>query len=381
MSKNGNIATETGAVMEVRRGSTTVKIYRVKNRSRDLFMVTWFIAGRRYRKNFTVEKVARAEAANIAEKLSRGQAQSLLLTGADRESYVHARGQLAHSRVPLHEAVAEYAAAAERLKGQRLSVAVDFYLRHAETQLPAKRVAAVYEAFLEQQRIDGRSDRYLQDIRSRLGRFAAAFQMDITEVQTQEVNEWLQSLGISNRTRLNFRTVLVTFFRYARQVGYLPKDRSTAAEDLSKPRTDGGEIEIYSPGELQRLIDHSDQRTLPILCFGAFAGLRTAEIERLDWENVRWDSEVIEIGARSSKTRRRRLIPILPPLRKGLYQFSARSGAVVDRIKLQYRLKNLGDTAGVKRKANALRHSFASYRVAQIQDVAQVALEMGIARA
>ena len=35
------------------------------------------------------------------------------------------------------------------------------------------------------------------------------------------------------------------------------------------------------------------------------------------------------------------------------------------------------DTAGITWKANALRHSFISYRVAQIKDVAEVAFEGG----
>jgi hypothetical protein len=35
------------------------------------------------------------------------------------------------------------------------------------------------------------------------------------------------------------------------------------------------------------------------------------------------------------------------------------------------------EPAGVKRKENALRHSFISYRVADTQNVAQVALEAG----
>ena len=46
-------------------------------------------------------------------------------------------------------------------------------------------------------------------------------------------------------------------------------------------------------------------------------------------------------------------------------------------VKLQYRLRLLAEAAKVPRKANALRHSFASYRVAQLQHVDQVALEMG----
>ena len=290
-----------GTVTEVSRGSTTVKIYRVKNRGRDLFMATWFVAGVRHRRNFADEKQARAEAAGIADKLSRGQAQALSLTGADRDSYVHARALLASTGVPLHDAVRDYVAAMKILDGQPLLGAVQSYLKQTERRLPAKRVGEIYKEFLVQQTADGRSVRYLADIRSRLKRFSEAFLMNIANVETATLDKWLRSLGVSGRTRLNFRTILVTFFNFARQLGYLPKGIPTAADDLPTPQAETEEIEIYTQAELQRLIAHSDEHTLPVLCLGAFAGLRTAEIERLTWDCIRWNEQCIEIRAKTSK--------------------------------------------------------------------------------
>ena len=44
---------------------------------------------------------------------------------------------------------------------------------------------------------------------------------------------------------------------------------------------------------------------------------------------------------------------------------------------MHFLLNYLGKKAGVGWRQNALRHSFASYRLAEIQDAAKVALEMG----
>ena len=55
------------------------------------------------------------------------------------------------------------------------------------------------------------------------------------------------------------------------------------------PKTDEGAIEIYSMEEMAALLIHADEHTLPVLCFGGFAGLRTAEIERLIWNNFMWE--------------------------------------------------------------------------------------------
>lgn len=368
-------AADLRKTIEVTRGSTTVKIYRVKNRNRDLFMITWFVGGRRHRKNFADEKIARHEAAMVADKLNRGQAQSVSLTGADRDEYLQARQELAPLGIPLYAAVKDYVAAARLLNGKPLLSAVQFYLSHEHQELPEKRVSDLYEEFLDQQQKNGRSVRYIQDIKSRLRRFADAFRMNIGEVTTAAMEEWLEDLEVSPRTRLNFRTLLITFFKFAQKRKYLPKDQLTAADDLEVPTTHDEAIEIYTHAELQKLIQHSDAHTLPVLCFGAFAGLRTAEIERLAWDCVL--DEEIEIRAKTAKTRSRRLVPILPPLAKALRSIRKRDGLVVNHIKLQYRMRELADAAKVPRKANGLRHSFASYRMAAVKNASQVADEMG----
>jgi hypothetical protein len=60
----------------------------------------------------------------------------------------------------------------------------------------------------------------------------------------------------------------------------------------------------------------------------------------------------------------------LEPLRKP-------EGLVCTLPNLHFRLNYLGDKAGIGWRQNALSHSFASYRLAEIQDAAKVALEMG----
>jgi hypothetical protein len=52
-------------------------------------------------------------------------------------------------------------------------------------------------------------------------------------------------------------------------------------------------------------------------------------------------------------------------------------GAVCHCPNTATRLNYIGDKAGFGWRQNALRHSFASYRLAAIQDAAKVALEMG----
>ena len=69
--------------------------------------------------------------------------------------------------------------------------------------------------------------------------------------------------------------------------------------------------------------------TTPFLAIGGFAGLRSAEIERLDWKNVNFERGFIEVRADTCKTRARRLVPISENLRAWLKPFAMPSGPVV----------------------------------------------------
>jgi integrase len=377
-------------VIEVKSGSITVKIYPVKNGDYRLFMVTWFEAGRRCRKNFADEAEARKHAKDVATRIAAGEADVLRLTSADRESYLEAKRRLAtlEHPGPLHDAIRDYVHAMKELNGAPLMPAVRYFLKHNNHKLPHKRVPEIVEEFIKAKEDDGASERYLQDLRSRLRRFAKDFSTDIGNLTTRDMDGWLRKLGQSPRSRKNYRTLIVTLFHYAKDMGYLPKGQETEADGLSVVKYGGGDIEIYTPRELAALLAHADEHTLPFICFGAFAGLRSAEILRLTWDCVRWDQGVIEIRAKAAKTGQRRLVPIQEALRSFLRDHVVKqTGLVIHGVKIALRLtwaaqkadlaEKKEGRAGVDWKRNALRHSYASYRLAEIQNAAQLALEMG----
>jgi len=118
---------------------------------------------------------------------------------------------------------------------------------------------------------------------------------------------------------------------------------------------------------------------VPFLAMSGFAGLRSKELERLDWAEVQIERGFIELKRSKTKTGQRRLVPILPNLAQWLGPYVQESGRVwlygdsyLSRLKMQ-----VAEEAGIQWKHNALRHSFASYRLAQIQNANQVALETG----
>jgi integrase len=101
---------------------------------------------------------------------------------------------------------------------------------------------------------------------------------------------------------------------------------------------------------------------------------------RLDWADVERRPGFIEVAAHKAKTATRRIVPVSDNLAKWL-AIAPRNSS--DRIWPHSKayffegLRNAADDAGITWKQNALRHSFISYRLAEIQDVNRVALEAG----
>ena len=87
----------------------------------------------------------------------------------------------------------------------------------------------------------------------------------------------------------------------------------------------------------------------------------------------------IEVAADKSKTAARRLVPVTDNLAQWLALSAPRSGPIWPHTKAMFFKNRLAVAARAKVpwKQNALRHSFISYRLAEIQDVNRVALEAG----
>jgi hypothetical protein len=113
------------------------------------------------------------------------------------------------------------------------------------------------------------------------------------------------------------------------------------------------------------------------VAIGAFAGLRSAELQRLDWEEIDFEEEFIEVKAAKAKSARRRLVKMQPCLRAWIEPFAKKSGHVAP-SNIDYQLRKITHRAGIDTwPHNALRHSFASYHLARFKNAAELALEMG----
>jgi site-specific recombinase XerD len=267
---------------------------------------------------------------------------------------------------------------AEKLRpfGKTISDAVDFYLNHLEAIERSVPLRTAMKELIENRRLSGASKRYCYDLGLRIGRFCAAFpDQTVAEITTAQVDDWLSGLRLAPVTRNTFRRDLRTLFSFAATRRYCienPVVQTTKAKEID------GDIQILTVDQAAKLLECAEANTLPFWAIGAFAGLRVSEIERLDWAQVDFESNLIEVKARHSKTAKRRLVAIQPNLHAWLAPYLNRRGSVCPQ-NLRKCIESDRERAELLEDwpPNALRHSFGSYHLAQFNDAAALSLQMG----
>ncbi|MBM3841533.1 MAG: hypothetical protein FJ398_27040 [Verrucomicrobia bacterium] len=379
--------------LEVTRGNVTVKIYPTLNRVRGVDYeqptLVYYQGATRIRRRFSDWEEARREAELVATKLANGENEVLRLTPADRAIYVQALDLLRPFNRPLNLAVAEYVEALGLIPtGATLKEAVADFARRQRSVRESRNVAEVVNEFIAAKEQAGRSERHLSDLRTRLTRFAQAFQMPVAQVTGRLIQTYLDAMTVGSRSKLNDLRLIVSLLRFAVRRKYAPRDLLDELEAVEKPEVRPTETLIFTPDELREMLDSVRPELAAWLAIAAFCGLRSAEILRLDWKEVNLERRFVEIKAVNAKTAARRLVPLCDAAIAWLAPYTQPEGrlayfseenkfyeAIVSAVNRAR--KKAGNKTAFKWKRNGLRHSFCSYRLALTHDAAKTALEAG----
>jgi integrase len=323
----------------------------------------WYIDLRPFnqgRKFFKTKAEAEAERLRQITTLARHGREAVGLPPGELSAIIQARKKLA-------------------AHGKTIDDAATFYLDYLERIRRCNvTIADLAKEVLEAKRKDGQSPIYIADLKKRLARFCADFgERPIAAVTVEELDNWLRNLDCGPKSRANFRANVGVLFSYATRRRMLD---SNPILHTAKPKLPDNPPEIFAVDELAALLNAAATRAsdvVPMLAIGAFAGIREAEIKRLNWSEIDQRRGHIEIKSSKAKSARRRIVEIQPNLREWLRPYAGMTGAVVpanSRKKLALVRKAAGLTRWPK---NGLRHSFASYRLAAIQDAPRVSSELG----
>jgi integrase len=344
-------------MLAMRKPTITVKPYPHSLQHKFILDLRAFGRGRKF---FKTRADAEAEALRQRILLERHSREAVGLSQREMSEIIHGR-----------ETLAKY--------GETLSDAVKFRVNHLDKVLRHGITASkLADEVIESKRQDGASKAYLHDLSLRLRRFCRDFgSRSIAGITIEELDNWLRNLEGSPKSRANYRANVAVMFSYAtkrRMIDSNPVMFTARPKLIDKPPG------IFTVDELRSLLEAA-QRTepsvLPMLAIGAFAGLRDAEIKRLDWSEIDLTRGHVEVTAAKAKSARRRLVPIQPNLAAWLRPYSGMKGHLATRG-FKGGLIRVRKAAGLARwPNNGLRHSFASYRLAATNNAALVASELG----
>jgi integrase len=343
--------------------------------------------GKLVRKDHGDKAQAEQTLADAAQAFGHSQPDALSFTPEERRDADAAMALLQPVGLSLYAAASKLTEALAMLPpGLTLVDAVrQAVARHPKAD---KTVADVVAEIIRDREANGRSAKYLKDMAGRLHQFAQAFTVPISSVTAAEIRPYIQNLKNPNRSPLaprsreNHRRLIVTLFEYAAQQGYVARDTAADIANIQGPRVVAGPTGIFTPTQIRKILITLTGTDRAICTLGAFCGLRSAELGRLRWENIRMDQRVLIIDAQQTKTASRRVIPLpenaiawIAPL------IPAHAAGRVSRHEHpDYQSKHLAETAqalGIQWVRNGLRHSWCSYRLAQTKNAALTSHEAG----
>ncbi len=379
-----------GAVKTIESNGIKIPIYSALTPSgSEGYLLSYYANGRRVQQRAaTLATAVDAAKAKIRE-LTTGAAHVGSLTPRQTAVVADAIEILRPTGVSLSEAARQFVEAHTILAGQgSLADAARLYAQDVnKRKIPRRTVSQVVAEFRAELEVSGLSELYRRDARIRLGRAAEAFKTQIADVMPDSIVAWLSQGKRSPRSYNNDRNALVTLWRWAKKKGYLPEGIATAPERTPKRKDVGSEIQILTPENFALLLKNTPTTFLPYVAIGGLAGVRTAEISRLDWSEVHMAERHILISAAKAKTASRRIVPIcdalaawLKPLVKSdgpIMPFANEQSMLNQWSRAKARMVGADNKPLVEVPTNALRHSYASYRLAQVEDAAKVSLEMG----
>jgi integrase len=261
--------------------------------------------------------------------------------------------------------------------GVTLEDAVDWYVSHVTTQLVSPSTGKVVHGYLNSRAALGKSERYLDALGYALNKVSWIYQVPISEVTTSQLDSRLSAIS-SSRTRKNVRGALISCWRWAQNKGYLPHGTPTAADRTEAVTVITKDPEVLTPLQLlsafkKAIEDDTITPIIPYLAIAAFAAVRSAEIERMTWEdNIDLEHGTIILGSAITKTKRRRVITMDPTLVEWLTKYKGTGKVCPPK---PHRM--LAKTHSESWPHNALRHSGVSYLTAKHQNAAMVAEQCG----
>jgi integrase len=284
------------------------------------------------------------------------------------------------------------AAAAAKLRpfGKNIEQAVDHYVEFLQSESAKYNSLSVEECvdrYLAARRRDHErgelSKRSLREIIGRANQLRAAFVgLQVRELDSKRMRDFLDSYPVTARTRTNVRARCSHLFNWCRDQGYV---ESNPVERI-RFRVPEAEIKILPVNQTQQLLAAAlaskfNATVTPYILLQLFEGLRPGEAEQLSWEQIDFAANAIHVRGPTSKSRRERWVELNETFVQWITPYRCESGLIIG-ANFRRQFESVRRAAGYDSKINpwvpdVLRHSFGSYWLAEHHDAAKLAHLMG----
>jgi integrase len=257
------------------------------------------------------------------------------------------------------------------------TVVADFIARH-DALARSVTFKTLFDRFVESKK--NRSAAYLVSLKYTLPRFAGLHDRKVCDIAPADIDA--ETAGMTPAVRNAFLRNLRAVFNFGVKRSWL---ETNPVSKLDFEIVRSGEVVTLTPKQAEALMlaADDDNDLLAYHALALFAGVRPLELQRLEWKNIDLVEGHIEITAAVSKTGRRRIIAIEPNLAAWLNHYIEKGGATAGKVmpitsNLRNRLREIRRAAGLTEwTQDVMRHSFASFWLAQHGDINRLTLMMG----
>lgn len=248
-------------------------------------------------------------------------------------------------------------------------------------------------------------DRTERTFRMLSGKIAEEFgETLVRDLKLKEVKDWLRGLiNLAPRTIKNRMNALSEVLHYAQAREYTKDNILDKLHDSDRKVLYGEDEdqtpEILTVDEATRLLRTAKERPdldlLGAVVLGLFCGIRTEELKRLEWTDVKSAKKIVTISAKIAKKRRIRNVDLSANALAWLEACPDRTGELTRSSHIndyQKRFRKLLKAAGftekytddkgtekerVAWKSNGMRHSFGSYHYSLHGDSMDTSSQLG----
>jgi integrase/recombinase XerD len=269
--------------------------------------------------------------------------------------------------------------------GLSLVSAVRHYLSYLQANEASKPFKEVWEASLESRDAHTFSPEHLRDIKTLSRKFLVKFgDTIVVDITADQIEAFLRE-NFSSPTQFNkAHRIIHPAFSFAVTKGYISRDPFKAIRQRKVQKGDISVVSIEQAQKIAELCKGEFADCMPAVMIMMFAGVRPQEIQRLEWEAIKFDLDdpririSKEVAKGSLERARPRTIHIEPVLQEWLRLVPEKQhqGSIVPR---NWRRKNMAwrAKAGIAGRKDILRHSFASYHLAYYNDENRTTASLG----